>query len=443
MYHLHTRRVTKFSKQTAVDSVQYIARIGKYAKRGDIVRTFASLYLPSWVDRQRAEDFWKQADSSDMRVNGRRLFSIDIAIPRILAVGQQNALTEAFVESLSALSTGRQSSDRLTVTYAIHEGIRKDDHLTGRLPNPHAHILLSTSIVDGVNRIKNKWFRRANSKDLSNSGSPRSVFIGTKRWLMQVRQEWAQLANRALQEAGLTLRLDHRSHADRGLLIKPTVHVGPKGMYLAQMGILSDQIRRNLQYQEFNARLLKQQTEHQEFQAKVRLRRRTLEAREDSLRQSLYIATRELENELTSHPLMAPVPELSGAASILVLPSDWPASNMGSLSLPLSEIAEKMALILGPRWTQMRCKERYLFVGSNDASVIALNSVLIATDADDLDSIANFVDMVSRMLLGKVRVFVQPDAQEMATAAFEAAGIDAVICQIGTRTKNFFLKRMA
>ena len=38
MYHLHTRRLTKFSKQTAVDSVQYIARIGKYAKRGDIVR---------------------------------------------------------------------------------------------------------------------------------------------------------------------------------------------------------------------------------------------------------------------------------------------------------------------------------------------------------------------------------------------------------------------
>jgi hypothetical protein len=67
----------------------------------------------------------------------------------------------------------------------------------------------------------------------------------------------------------------------------------------------------------------------------------------------------------------------------------------------------------------------------------------LTTDADDLDSIANFVDMVSRMLLGKVRVFVQPDAQEMATAAFEAAGIDAVICQIGTRTKNFFLKRMA
>jgi hypothetical protein len=188
---------------------------------------------------------------------------------------------------------------------------------------------------------------------------------------------------------------------------------------------------------------LKQQTEHQEFQAKVRLRRRTLEAREDSLRQSLYIATRELENELASHPLMAPVPELSGVAAILVLPSDWPASNMGSLSLPLSEIAEKMALILGPRWTQMRCMDRYLFVGSIDASVIAFNSALIATDADDLDSIANFVDMVSRMLLGKVRVFVQPDAQEMASAAFKAAGVEAVICQIGTRTKKLLMKRMA
>ena len=443
MYHLHITRVTRLSKQGALDRFSYIARMGKYKKRGDVVRALHSLHLPAWVDRQRAEEFWMQADSAAMRANGRILFSIDIAIPRILPVGQQNALVEGFVEALSELSTGRKSSERLTATYAIHEGIRKDDHVTGRLPNPHMHILLSPSVVDGFSRSKEVWFKRADSRRKGTSGSPRSIYIGTRRWLMEVRKTWADHANRALQEAGLSLRLDHRSHADRGLLLKPTVHVGPRGMYLAEMGILSEKLQRNLRFQEFNATLMKQQAAHIEFQAKVALRRRTLEAQEDALRQSLFIATREMETELASHPLAAPIQDLSTASSVIVFPAGWPESMMGSHALGLSVIAETMMSILGTQWTPVRCCNRYFFISSVDDSVIALDSALIATDAKGQAAITNFADLLSRMQPGKLRVFAQSAVYERVGSAFGAAGVDASVSKIGMRSKQLLSKRMA
>jgi len=442
MFHLHVRRLTRKSKQTALDCFNYIGRIDRYANRGDVVRNLESIHLPAWVDRLRAEEFWKQADSAAMRTNGRVLFSLDIAIPRILPVGQQNALVYAFVENLSALSTGRQSSDRLTVSYAFHEGVRKDDHLTGRLPNPHIHILLSPSVVDGVSRSKDLWFRRSDFKRTDSSGSPRSRYIGSKRWLMEVREAWAAHANRALQLAGISLRLDHRSNADRGLLMKPTVHVGSKAMYLAQMGILSDRLQRNLRFQQYNATLLKQQTAHQEFQAKVALRRRTLEANEDALRQSLFIATRELEADLSSHPLAASIPDLTAASSVLVIPDGWPSTVMGSHSMYLATTADAMQSLLAGDWMHIRCQERYFYISTNCTSVIAVDNTFIATDARDLDSLAHFADLLSRLQLGKLRAFVQPDTFEIALAAFESSGIKVVVSKMGSNPIQLLRKRM-
>ena len=443
MFHMHVRRLTRQSKQTALDCFNYIGRIDRYANRGDVVRTLESLHLPAWVDRLRAEEFWRQADSAAMRTNGRVLFSLDIAIPRILPVGQQNALVYEFVEHLSALSTGRQSTERLTVSYAFHEGIRKDDHLTGRLPNPHIHVLLSPSVVDGVSRSKELWFRRSDSKRTDTSGSPRSRYIGSKRWLMEVRESWAVHANRALQSAGLSLRLDHRSHADRGLLMKPTVHVGSKGMQLAQMGILNERIQRNLRFQEFNATLLRRQTAHQEFQAKVALRRRTLEANEDALRQSLFIATRELETDLASHPLAASIPDLVAACSVLVLPADWPTADMGSHSMFLATMADAVQSLLAKDWMHIRCQERYFFISTNCPSVIALDSTFIATDARELDSLAHFADLLIRLQLRKLRAFVQPHTYEMASSAFDSSGIEIDVSKMGSRTIPLLRKRMA
>lgn len=46
--------------------------------------------------------------------------------------------------------------------------------------------------------------------------------------LEQVRERWAQLANAAMEQAGVDARIDHRSHADAGIDTIPTRHLGPK-----------------------------------------------------------------------------------------------------------------------------------------------------------------------------------------------------------------------
>jgi hypothetical protein len=259
---------------------------------------------------------------------------------------------------------------------------------------------------------------------------------------MEVREAWAAHANRALQLAGISLRLDHRSNADRGLLMKPTVHVGSKAMYLAQMGILSDRLQRNLRFQQYNATLLKQQTAHQEFQAKVALRRRTLEANEDALRQSLFIATRELEADLSSHPLAASIPDLTAASSVLVIPDGWPSTVMGSHSMSLATTADTMQSLLTGDWMNLRCQERYFFISTNCPSVIVVDKTFIATDARDLDSLAHFADLLSRLQLGKLRAFVQPDTFEIALAAFESSGIKVVVSKMGSNPIQLLRKRM-
>jgi ATP-dependent exoDNAse (exonuclease V) alpha subunit len=50
--------------------------------------------------------------------------------------------------------------------------------------------------------------------------------------LRDIRRDWEGIANEALAEAGHDIRIDHRSHQERGLEIEPTEHMG---VYATQM----------------------------------------------------------------------------------------------------------------------------------------------------------------------------------------------------------------
>ena len=51
------------------------------------------------------------------------------------------------------------------------------------------------------------------------------------------REHWAECANLALARAGHDVRIDHRSHADRGLTILPTRTVGVHATGMARRGL--------------------------------------------------------------------------------------------------------------------------------------------------------------------------------------------------------------
>lgn len=82
----------------------------------------------------------------------------------------------------------------------------------------------------------------------------------SERWnseeqLVEWRKAWADVINRYLEQYGHDARIDHRSHAERGLDEQPTVHEGVIARALEQKGIVSDRCELNRQIKADNALL--------------------------------------------------------------------------------------------------------------------------------------------------------------------------------------------
>ena len=69
------------------------------------------------------------------------------------------------------------------------------------------------------------------------------------------RTAWADVTNRFLERTGSQERVDHRSHAERGLDEQPTIHEGVVARALEQKGIISDRCELNRQIKADNALL--------------------------------------------------------------------------------------------------------------------------------------------------------------------------------------------
>jgi len=84
----------------------------------------------------------------------------------------------------------------------------------------------------------------------------------TARWnseeqLVLWRAAWADTVNRCLERSRHKERVDHRSHADRGLDEQPTIHEGVAARAMEKKGIVSDRCELNRQIKADNALLRK------------------------------------------------------------------------------------------------------------------------------------------------------------------------------------------
>ena len=85
--------------------------------------------------------------------------------------------------------------------------------------------------------------------------NPISARWNSEEQLLAWREAWATAANRCLELAGHAERIDHRSHAARGLEERPTIHEGVAAQALERRGILSDRCELNRQIKADNALL--------------------------------------------------------------------------------------------------------------------------------------------------------------------------------------------
>jgi MobA/MobL family. len=192
----------------------YIARLGEYGKhasrREELIASDTG-NMPAWA-QQNPMLFWQAADAYE-RSNGSTYREFEVSLPRELNPEQRRALLDDFIR--------QELGDRHAYQWAIHNPKAADGG-----EQPHVHLMFSERKVDGVERDPEQYFKRYNAKFPERGGCKKGfdMAIGTRtqrrEQLKVLRNRWGKLCNNHLEKAGLDVRIDMRSHAERktGLL---------------------------------------------------------------------------------------------------------------------------------------------------------------------------------------------------------------------------------
>lgn len=257
IYHLSTKPISRSSGRSAVASVAYRAgieiadeRLGKtydYTKRSGVLWT--GLATPHGLNIDRNE-LWNRAEKTETRSNSRTAREIVINIPHELMQGDQSAGKMLAYEFATNLSQKYQ----IAVDVAVHAPDKQGDNR-----NYHAHLLLTTRQItqeqDGRFELGKK-----SQLEMSNTQLKRAGLLSNQDELKEIRRAWAELANEYLAERNIDKRIDHRSHADRGLLTLPTVKMGWQATELERKGIKTDVGDQNRAIKAYNEQILACQT---------------------------------------------------------------------------------------------------------------------------------------------------------------------------------------
>ena len=320
IYHLTASAGSRSGGVVAAMKYDYIAREGRYEEddpgreedgRGE-VRHLESGNMPEWAaDRPRS--YWAAADEHE-RANGRLFREIHVALPAELSRSQQKELARELAHDITG-------SKRLPYTLAIHEGGERG---SGEPANPHAHLVWSDRGPDGRDRTAATWFRRYNAKAPEKGGARKHGQANGPRWLCQVREQWADRANQALERGGHEGRVDHRSLAVRAveaadagdmataekLLRAPNVHLGPAGMQAAERMATGKEppqtVVRALQIEERNAVLPDLAAEEKSLRRDLK----RLEDEDKDLRWDLGRARHAAAREMRGGPVATFEPDL-------------------------------------------------------------------------------------------------------------------------------------
>lgn len=306
IYHLEAKIVSRGAGRSAVAAAAYLScsrMLNEYdGVQHDYTRKqglgWRQVFLPAtapaeWQDR---ETLWNAVEETETAKDSRLAREFVAALPIELSREEQIQLLQDFIKEQFV-------ADGMCADAAIH-----DPYPPGH--NPHAHILLTVRPLDE----KGKWQYKTEKEYLCVKGGeergftaaefkqaqadgwekqyqykvgkkkvymapsaaqaqgyervskyPKSTKYGrqnpiTERWnsdeqLVLWRAAWADVANRYLERTGHEERIDHRSHAERGLLERPTVHEGVVARAIEKKGIISDRCELNRQIKADNALL--------------------------------------------------------------------------------------------------------------------------------------------------------------------------------------------
>ena len=253
IYHCTTKTVNRSSGRTAVASMAYRSgeklkdeRTGlthDFTRKDGVAHSEIVSNLDIEIDRS---ELWNLAEQSENRKDARTAREWVIALPDELDADQRKDLAKEFAQSLV---------DRYGVIadLAIHEPSKG-----GSDKNHHAHIMLTTRKAE-LDTDNNLILTTKTDIELSNA-KRKSLNMGTTQdEIKQIRETWANLANHALERAGIQEKIDHRSYADQGNGLQATIHEGTKVTQLRRQGIDTEISRFNDHVKQQNFKYLNQQ----------------------------------------------------------------------------------------------------------------------------------------------------------------------------------------
>ncbi len=254
IYHLSTKPVSRSSGRSAVASAAYRCAVLLVNQRDGLVHDFTrkegvehkEIVLPQGVSAGWALDrskLWNAAEFAEKRKDARVAREFEIALPHELSAEGRLKAARAFAQDLA----NRYGA---AVDFAIHS---PSEH--GDIRNYHAHVLMTTRQVGKAGLGEKTVLEHKNARLLANG------MATTDMQLRDIRQSWEGIANRQLQREGLDVRIDHRSHAQRGLELSPTGHMGVHASQMQQQGMAVERGRLDDEAARQNAALIRQKPE--------------------------------------------------------------------------------------------------------------------------------------------------------------------------------------
>lgn len=296
IYHLEAKVISRGAGRSAVAAAAYMSCSQilndydgvqhDYTRKQGLVwqQIFLPEYAPAeWSDRGT---LWNAVEENEKTKDSRLAREFVVALPIEMGKADwQKLLTEFIKDNFVA--------DGMCADVCIHD-------TDGR--NPHAHIMVTVRplaengqwqyktekeylcVRDGVEKgftgaefkqaQKEGWekqyqYKVGRKKEYMTpsaaeaagyeraSKTPKSTRFGRQnpiaaRWnsdeqLVLWRSAWADVTNRYLERVGAEARIDHRSHADRGILEQPTIHEGVTARAMEQQGFIADRCELNRQ----------------------------------------------------------------------------------------------------------------------------------------------------------------------------------------------------
>lgn len=254
IYHLSMKPVSRAGGRSAVASMAYRAGDKLTNERDGITHDYtakqgvehAEIVLPEGVNAdwaQNRSDLWNAAEFSEKRKDARVAREFEIALPHELSAEQRLEAAREMAQELADRYGG-------AIDFAIHA-----PHEASDVRNHHAHLLMTTRQVTEDGLGEKTYLERENKWLLAHE------LPTTDMQLRDLRQRWEAIANERLAMAGLDIRIDHRSHMERGLEIAPTEHMGVHATQMDRRGLAVSRTRMDVETARRNAELIREKPE--------------------------------------------------------------------------------------------------------------------------------------------------------------------------------------